>query len=68
MQVKLDMEDVTITLGNKGITLAIADNDGSHLGHLRVGQATVEWRKGRTRSGNSKKIKLQDLVDYLDGL
>jgi hypothetical protein len=29
MQVKLDMEDVTIELGNNGIELKIADNDGS---------------------------------------
>jgi hypothetical protein len=68
MQVKLDMEDVTITLGNNGITLTIADNDGNHVGHLRLGQATVEWRRGRTRPGNGKKVKLQDLVEYLDTL
>lgn len=68
MQVKLDMEDVNITLGNKGILLTIADNNGSHVGHLRLGQATVEWRKGRTRAGNGKIIKLQDLVNLLDTL
>ena len=67
MQVKLDMEDVTITLGNKGVTLTIADNEGNHIGHLRIGQATVEWRKGRTREGNGVKTKLADLVKYLDG-
>ena len=27
MQVKLDMDDVTISLGNKGVTLKIADNE-----------------------------------------
>ncbi len=68
MQVKLDMDDVTIILGNNGITLTIADNDGNHVGHLRLGQATVEWRRGRARPGNGKKMKLQDLVDYLDNL
>jgi hypothetical protein len=68
MQVKLDMEDVNITLGNKGILLTIADNNGGHIGHLRLGQATVEWRKGRTRAGNGKIIKLQDLVNLLDSI
>jgi hypothetical protein len=68
MQVKLDMEDVQITLGNKGIVLTIADNNGAHIGHLRLGQATVEWRKGRTRAGNGKQIKLQELVNLLDSL
>jgi hypothetical protein len=68
MQVKLAMEDVTIFLGNNGVTLTIADNDGNHIGHLRIGQATVEWRRGRTRPGNGTKVKLKDLVDYLDAL
>ncbi len=68
MQVRLDMEDVTISLGNNGVTLTIADNDGTHVGHLRIGQATVEWRKGRTRAGNGTKLKLKDLVDYLESL
>jgi hypothetical protein len=68
MQVKLDMEEVTIELGNNGIVLKIADNDGKHVGNLRVGQATVEWRKGRTRPGNGTKIKLTDLIEYLNSL
>jgi hypothetical protein len=66
MQVRLAMDDVTISLGNKGVTLTIADNDGNHLGHLRVGKATVEWRRGRTREGNGKQLKLTELIDYLD--
>jgi hypothetical protein len=48
--------------------LPIAGNDGKHVGNLRIGQATVEWRKGRTRPGNGTKIKLAELVEYLDGL
>lgn len=50
MQVRLDLEDVTIILGNNGVLLKIADNDGKHVGNLRIGQATVEWCKGRTRA------------------
>jgi len=68
MQVKLDMDDVTIELGNNGILLKIADNEGKHVGNLRIGQATIEWRQGRTRPGNGKKLKLTDLVDYLNSL
>lgn len=66
MQVKLSMDDVTITLGNNGVTLTIADNEGKHVGHLRVGQATVEWRKGRTHAGNGQKIALTTLIDLIE--
>jgi hypothetical protein len=68
MQVKADMSDSNIELGNNGITLTIADNEGKHVGHLRIGQATVEWRKGRTRLGNGKKLPLVALIEYLDSL
>lgn len=66
MQVKLAMDDVTIELGNNGVTLTIADNDGKHIGHLRIGQATVEWRKGRTHAGNGKKLQLAKLIEILE--
>ena len=66
MRVKLGMDDVTITLGNQGITLAIADNEGKHVGNLRIGQATVEWRRGKVRAGNGKKMQLQELIRLLD--
>ena len=66
MQVSVAMDDVTITLGNNGVTLTIADNNGRHIGHLRIGQATVEWRKGRTRSGNGKKLGLPKLIELIE--
>jgi hypothetical protein len=66
MQVKLDMEDVTITLGNNGILLKVSDNEGKHVGNLRIGQATVEWRQGRTREGNGKRLKLLDLIELIN--
>lgn len=68
MQIKLDMEDVTIDLGNNGIVLKIADNEGRHVGNLRIGQATVEWREGRVRAGNGKKLKVTELITYLNSL
>jgi len=66
MQVLVALDDVTITLGNNGVTFSVADNDGKHVGHIRVGQATVEWRKGRTRPGNGKKLPLSKLVELLE--
>jgi len=66
MQVNVKMTDVTIPLGNNGITLAIADNAGTHVGHLRIGQATVEWRRGKVQAGNGKKVPLVKLLEYID--
>lgn len=66
MQVNVAMDDVTITLGHKGVTLTVADNDSKHVGHIRIGQATVEWRKGRTRAGKGKKLPLDKLIELLE--
>ncbi len=41
---------------------------GGHVGDLRVGRATVEWMKGRTREGNGKKIPMSKLVEFLEPL
>jgi hypothetical protein len=64
--VKVTVTDIESQLGNKGITLFIADNAGTHQGKLRIGQATVEWCKGRTRMGNGKKIPMQAFIDMLN--
>ena len=66
MQVNVSMDDVVITLGNNGATFTVADNNGKHIGHIRIGQATVEWRKGRTRAGNGKKLALSQLIELLE--
>lgn len=50
-------------LGNNGIVLYIADNEGKHVGKLRIGQATVEWCKGKTSIGNGKRIRMRDFID-----
>jgi hypothetical protein len=62
---------VTVTgieagLGNNGIVLYIADNQGNHKGKLRIGKATVEWCKGRTRMGNGNRVRLETFIDQLD--
>lgn len=64
--IKVNTRDTTIALGNNGIVLKIADNEGKHVGYLRIGRAIVEWRPGRTRSGNGRKIKVQDTIHYLN--
>jgi hypothetical protein len=68
MQVRADMSDSRIELGNNGITLTISDNEGKHVGHLRIGQATVEWRRGKVRAGNGKRLALTELIDYFNAL
>ncbi len=50
------------------LKLKITGNDDKHVGDLRVGRATVEWMKGRTREGNGKKIHISKLVEFLDSL
>ncbi len=66
MKVNADLSDSTIELGNNGVEFAIANNDGTHRGTLRIGKATVEWREGRTRKGNGRKIKLEKLIEALN--
>jgi hypothetical protein len=65
---KVTLTDVEAQLGNTGVVLYISDNAGKHQGKLRIGQATVEWCKGKTRMGNGKKIKMADFLAHLDSL
>lgn len=63
---KVTVTNIESQLGNNGITLFIADNQGNHQGKLRIGQATVEWCRGRTRMGNGKRIPMQQFIDMLN--
>ena len=63
---KVTATDIEAQLGTKGLTFYISDNQGNHKGKLRVGQATVEWCKGRTRMGNGKKIPMETFLDALE--
>lgn len=66
---KVKATGIEADLGNNGIILYIADNGGKHVGKLRVGQATVEWCKGKTSIGNGRKMPLQDFITrHLDAL
>jgi hypothetical protein len=63
---KVTVTNIESQLGNNGITLFIADNQGVHQGKLRIGQATVEWCRGRTRMGNGKRINMQTFINMLN--
>jgi hypothetical protein len=62
MKVEVDMKSVGLSLGNTGIVLYIYDNANKYVGKLRVGQATVEWCKGKVPIGKGQKIPLQDFI------
>lgn len=60
---KVKATGIEADLGYNGIILYVADNGGKHVGKLRIGQATVEWCKGKTSIGNGKKVTMQNFVD-----
>ncbi len=66
MKVNMRDLDVEISCGNNGVTFDIYNNDGTFAGKLRLGKATVEWCKGKTRMGNGHRFSLREFLDYLD--
>lgn len=62
---KVDATVDTIPLGNNGITFKLYDQ-GKHRGDLRVGRATVEWRKTRSHKP-AVSISLEKLLELLEG-
>lgn len=69
MQVQLDAKTVSLQLGNQGIDVRITDNQGRQVGTLRIGHATVEWRKGKIGPATGRKLELSKFIsDHLDVL
>ena len=66
MKVSVKDLNVTMQLGNNGIELDVYDTDDTHLGDLRIGKATIEWCRGKTQSGNGKKVSWRDLIDWFE--
>lgn len=64
MQVSIKDLSVSMELGNNGIELDVYDNQGNHLGDLRIGKATIEWCQGRTRSGNGVRKRWPELIAW----
>lgn len=62
---RVKAEGIEAELGNNGITLRIADNEGKHIGRLQVGKAKLRWFKGKT-SKNHKDVPLSDFLEWLE--
>jgi hypothetical protein len=65
MPVQIKAESIEANLGNNGITLRIADNDGKSVGRLQIGRAKLRWWKGRA-STNYKDVPMDKFLDWLD--
>jgi hypothetical protein len=62
VKVWIDVGDSKAELGNVGIILHIADNNGKKVGRLRIGKAVVEWLPGKT-SVNSRRLGLEKFIN-----
>jgi hypothetical protein len=69
VQVQLDAKTVSLQLGNQGVDVRITDNRGRQVGTLRIGHASVEWRKGKIRPSTVRKLELSKFItEHLDVL
>jgi hypothetical protein len=69
VQVQLDAKTVSLQLGNQGVDVKIIDNRGRQVGTLRIGHATVEWRKGKIGPSTGRKLELSKFIsEHLDVL
>jgi len=66
MQVSIKDLAVTMDLGNRGVEFEVHDAEGAHLGDFRISRATVEWCKGRTRSGNGVQVSWEQLIKWFE--
>lgn len=62
---RVKAEDIEAELGNNGITLRIADNEGKHIGRLELGRAKLRWYRGKT-SKNHKDVPLEKFLNWID--
>jgi len=64
---RVTIEDIPeVDVGNSGVLIRIRDEDGTNLGRLWIGQATVRWAPGSTREPNAKRLSVRDFVAYLN--
>ena len=64
MIVEIEEKDIHMSLGNNGVTFLIRNGDGKLRGRLRIGKATVEWRKGKSAKG--VKVDLDTLIEAIE--
>jgi hypothetical protein len=65
MKVTIKDLSVSMELGNHGVECDVYDPSGTHLGDLRISKATIEWCKGRTRSGNGVQKSWEEVIQWL---
>jgi hypothetical protein len=66
MKVTIKKFDVDMELKNNGVTFDIYDNSGNYLGDIRLGKATIEWCKGKTRPGNGYQKTWDELMAWFE--
>jgi hypothetical protein len=66
MKISVKDFDISMDLGNNGITLDVYDNNDNFLGDLRIGKATIEWCKGKTQKGNGVQMKWPELIGLFE--
>lgn len=66
MKIEIKDFNVTMELGNNGITFDVRDPKGNFLGDIRIGKAKIEWCKGKTKAGNGKHVSWLRLIDLLE--
>ena len=62
MKVTIKKFDVEMELKNNGVTFDVYDNGGNYLGDIRLGKATIEWCRGKTRPGNGDQKSWDELL------
>lgn len=66
MKISIKDLNVTMDLGNNGVTFDVYDNNDDFLGDLRLGRGTIEWCKGKTRAGRGVKVRWNELIAFFE--
>jgi hypothetical protein len=66
MKVSIKDLQVSMGLGNNGVELDVYDNNGQHLGDLRIGRGTIEWCKGKTQKGNGVQKNWTQVINWFE--
>ena len=66
MKVTIKDLAVSMELKNRGVEFDVYDANDNHLGDLRISKATVEWCRGRTRSGNGIQKSWEEFIQWFE--
>lgn len=66
MNVGIKNMNVDMQLGNSGVEFEVKNNKDEFLGDLRIGKATIEWCKGKTRNGNGVQVSWDNLINFFE--